>query len=294
MLCCNITDFLSQRLKSSDMNATRIIKVFLASSITELKKERFDLSDLGNDIANLFSQDDIAIRFVKCENMHFGNIGEDDQKAIDEMLRRCEMSLFLFKTKAGEWTAHEFEVAKALQKQKLHRMFVYFINTPDEEKDKSLGEFQERLKKENIFWKEYDNVLEVKFSFAMGVLNHLGITVGDGTPESESIARDLDSRFEQYKKNEQQQLELRKYIHQDIEDLLAQKDAILADKDQTVASRIVKVNELYKKADDIAAATAYDKEKYANLLSGYARFLYKHGLYKDSEAIWLRQIPLVE
>ena len=163
------------------MNTIRIINVFLASSITELKKERFDLSDLGNDIGNLFGQDDIVIRFVKCENMHFGNIGEDDQEAIDDKLRKCDLSLFLFKTTAGEWTTHEFEVARALQKEQLHRVFVYFINTPEEKKDDSLGAFQERLKKENIFWKEFDNVLEVKFSFAMGVLNHLGIIVGDGT-----------------------------------------------------------------------------------------------------------------
>ena len=49
------------------MQQTKIIKVFLGSSITELKEERGDISSLGDDISNLFSQDNIAIRFVKCE-----------------------------------------------------------------------------------------------------------------------------------------------------------------------------------------------------------------------------------
>ena len=128
------------------MQQTKIVKVFLESSITELKEERGDISSIGDDISNLFSQDNIAVRFVKCENLHTGNIGIDDQLAIDQKLRGCELSLFLFRAKAGKWTVHEFEVARALQKEKPHRIFVYFLRTPDEiEKDDSLTAFQQCL-----------------------------------------------------------------------------------------------------------------------------------------------------
>jgi len=276
------------------MNTTRIIKVFLASSITELKDERRNISSLGDDISNLFSLDDIAVRFVKCENLHIGNIGEEDQKAIDERLRNCELSLFLFKAKAGDWTIHEFNMARELQKKKSHKIFVYFLRMPDDEKADSLKAFKQRLNNEHIFWKECDNLSEVMLSFSMGVLTHIGITVDDGTPESKAIVKDGDSRFEQYKKNEQQQLRLREDLHKDIDDLLEQIEPIMSDKSQLITARIIQAIELYEKADRWAAATAYDKEKYSRLLYDYAGFLCDYGLYKDSEAIYLRQIPLVE
>lgn len=276
------------------MNTTRIIKVFLASSITELKDERRNISSLGDDISNLFSLDDIAVRFVKCENLHIGNIGEEDQKAIDERLRNCELSLFLFKAKAGDWTIHEFNMARELQKKKSHKIFVYFLRMPDDEKADSLRAFQQRLDNEHIFWKECDNLSEVMLSFSMGVLTHIGITVGEGTAESKAIVEDGDSRFEEYQKNEQQQLQLREALHKDIDNLLAQIERIMSDESQLITSRIIQAIGLYEKADRRAAATAYDKEKYSNLLFNYARFLYDYGLYKDSEATYLRQIPLVE
>ena len=277
------------------MQQTKIVKVFLGSSITELKEERGDISSIGDDISNLFSQDNIAVRFVKCENLHTGNIGIDDQLAIDQKLRGCELSLFLFRAKAGKWTVHEFEVARALQKEKPHRIFVYFLRTPDEiEKDDGLTAFQQCLNKENIIWKECDSLSDVKFSFAMGVLAHLGIIVGDSTLESKAIARNGDARFAEYEKDKQHLSQLQKDIHKDIDDLLVQIKNIMSDDSQLITARVIQAIELYKKADQWAAATDYEKEKYSHLLFDYASFLNQYGLYHDAEAVYIHQIELAE
>ena len=144
------------------MPATRIVKVFLASSITELKHERRDISALGDDISNLVSNDNIVVRFIKCDNFHEGNLGEHDLKAIDEKIRGCDISMFVFKTKAGEWTRHEYDVARALQKEQNHRIFIYFFPIPDEKKEPSLKNFQRQLFNDGIFWEECERLSEVR------------------------------------------------------------------------------------------------------------------------------------
>jgi hypothetical protein len=133
------------------MSNPRLVKAFLASSITELKDERLSMSALGDDISNLFSHDEIVVRIVKCENFHAGNVGPHDQEYIDRQLRGCDISLFVFKSTVGPYTRHEYDVARALQqKQKqeqkqVHGIIVCFLSVPDGEKDTSVTAFQQQL-----------------------------------------------------------------------------------------------------------------------------------------------------
>ena len=111
------------------MTESKAIKIFLASSITELENERIDISDsINQDLTNLFEKDNIIIQFLRCDSIHSGNIGMPDQDRIDNMLRKCDITLFLFKDKEGEKTLHEYEVARTLQKEKKHEIFVYYLH----------------------------------------------------------------------------------------------------------------------------------------------------------------------
>ena len=56
------------------MVTTRVVKVFLASSITELEDERNTIGGICSDIENLFKQDNVFVRFDRCENYHKGKI----------------------------------------------------------------------------------------------------------------------------------------------------------------------------------------------------------------------------
>lgn len=80
----------------------------------------------------------------------------------------------------------------------------------------------------------------------------------------------------------------------EIDDLLKQAKSVMEDESDTITVRILKAKELYEKADLLASKTDYDKEKYSDFLFDYADFLYNQGLYRDSEAVYLRQIPLAE
>lgn len=169
----------------------------------------------------MFEKDDIFIRFIKCDNLHLGNIGIPDQEEIDRKLRDCDLSLFLFKAKAGEWTVHEFDVARALQKKKQHTIYVYTISVPESEKKQSLLDFQQRLIHEEFIWKECRGLDEVKFSFAMGILNNLGITLGNATPQAQAVEDSAEARFNQFEETEKRQASLREELHHDIEEMLA-------------------------------------------------------------------------
>ena len=277
----------------------KTIKIFLGSSITELHYERLHLGDyLMNSVRPIFQNDGVEIKVAKCEDIRSGNTGENPQEKIDNLLKECDVSVFMFKTKAGKATVHEFDVARELQKTKRHEIYVFCFDVPEEKKEESLKDFQKRLEEEVFYWHTCKDITDLESQFILGLLKYerqlLGLTKPSIVDKESKMEQDGDARFAKYQQNEQAQAQLREEIHKDIEDLLQQTKTVMANEDETIAARIFKVIELYKKADQWAAATAYDKEKYSHLLYDYAQFLNKYGLYKEAEDVFLRQIPIAE
>ena len=277
----------------------KTIKIFLGSSITELHYERLHLGDyLMNSVRPIFKNGDIDIEIVKCEDIRSGNTGENPQERIDNLLKECDVSVFMFKTRAGKATVHEFDVARELQKTKRHEIYVFCFDVPEEKKEESLKDFQKQLEEEVFYWYTCKDITDLESQFILGLLKYerqlLGLTKPSIVDKESKMEQDGDARFAKYQQNEQAQTQLREEIHKDIEDLLQQTETVMANEDETIAARIFKVIELYKKADQWAAATAYDKEKYSHLLFDFAGFLYDYGLYKDAEEVFLRQISIAE
>ena len=102
-----------------------------------------------------------------------------------------------------------------------------------------------------------------------------------------------DRMYEEYLNNKSLQ-QWRQSLHKTIDELLQHTSMVMADVTVPIEQRIQKTHDLYRKADERAANTLYDKEKYAKLLFDYAGFLYKYGKYKESERIYLRQIAINE
>ena len=279
--------------------AMQTIKIFLGSSIDELHDERLLLGDyLLNSVRPIFKRDGVDIEVVKCEDIQTGYRGKSSQEEIDDLLRGCDISVFMFKTKAGPTTVHEYKVAQELVGTKKHEIYVYCFGVTEEEKEESLKGFKQQMRDIELYWKTCKDINDLEKQLIIGLLDFerqlLGLTKPLAVEQENKTEQNGDARFAKYQQNEQAQAQLREEIHKDIEDLLQQTKTVMANEDETIAARIFKVIELYKKADQWAAATAYDKEKYSHLLFDYAQFLYKYGLYKDAVAIYLRQIPLAE
>ena len=277
------------------MPPSSTIKVFLGSSIIELAHERQDISLLTNDISTLFKLDNIDVRFVMCENIKMednGKWGHESQKTIDQQLHECDISLFLFKSKAGKWTRHEYNVASALQKDNLHTFFVYFLRVDENDKDTSLIEFQQRLNAENVPQTECSTLSDAKYKFAIDLMNYLGVTLANQS-EMGNIEKIGDNLLEKYTSSNQHEPQLQNKLHDQIKALMS-NISILQKSPKFITAMVIQVVKMYKKADCWAEKSDYGKEKYYNLLSDYANFLYDYSLYYDSETIYERAISLAE
>ena len=119
------------------------IKIFLGSSIDELHDERLFLSDyLLNSVRPIFKRDGVDIEVVKCEDIRTGYKGKSSQEEINDLLRECDISVFMFKTTAGPQTVREYNVAQELVGTKKHEIYVYCFGVMEEEKEKNLKSFQ--------------------------------------------------------------------------------------------------------------------------------------------------------
>ncbi len=103
----------------------------------------------------------------------------------------------------------------------------------------------------------------------------------------DGIEREADLHMEQ--------LELdRNLVHQDIEAFMLQAKTVIADLSIPINRRIEKAIALYAKADDWAEKSALNKEKYIDLLSDYANFLYDYAFYDKALVINHRLLSLCE
>ena len=292
------------------MTHLRVIRIFLASSITELKEERNKLGEYlsGADIQNLFLHDHVVIQLVRCEDIYSGSDGKTDpQELLNRRLRECEMSVFLFKTKAGPRTVQEFEVAKTLQKEGKHTMYVYCKSIPWENRSPELKQIIQRLDDEGPDWDSFESVGDVKAAFIKGLLKYehgLLVSLGERFEESagatqfwsqmERIEKSGEDSLKRYAFHKKHEIRSQKDVHQAIGELVSQVGTIMEDSSKTIADKIFRTHEVYQKADRWASETEYDQKQHCQLLFDYARFLYDYGLYDDATRIYLRQITLAE
>ena len=260
-----------------NFHAMKTIKIFLASSITELHDERLLLGDyLLNSVRPIFKRDGVDIELLKLENIHLGYNGNSWQDEFNE----CDIFIFMFKRKVGKMTVQEFDMARRLQKKQQHEIYVYCFNVPETEKSYELKTFQHQLYNESYFWNNCEDVTDLESRLILDLLNYKNRLLGKPT------TKEIELSFNETNRNNQST--------KDIDELLQQIETIMANGNDSIDTRVFKATELYKKADEWAAATAYDKKKYSHLLYDFAQFLYKYGLYKDAEQVFLRQIAIAE
>ena len=107
----------------------KTIRIFLASSITQFEKERYELvtfiDQLGRKFREAYSVD---IEPFICENYDHAVDGRM-QETFNAILRESDMVFFLFYTRIGEFTEEEFQVAREqmrLSDEKKPKIYTYF------------------------------------------------------------------------------------------------------------------------------------------------------------------------
>jgi len=86
------------------------IKVFLASS-SELELERVHVGDFFNDINSSLAETAVRVRLLKWEVFDPSFKGERKQTEYDQQVKRADIFIALYRTKAGKYTEEEVETA---------------------------------------------------------------------------------------------------------------------------------------------------------------------------------------
>ena len=145
------------------------IKVFLASS-EELKYDRLAFSDLIRKLDNIYEKRGIRIRLFQWEDFDAAYNDKRKQDEYNEYIKQSDLFLALFRTKAGQFTVEEFELARNEHREKgLPKPHVYCRDLEQgETEDATLSEFKQRLFAEmGHFFARYKNEDGLNLHFVM-------------------------------------------------------------------------------------------------------------------------------
>ena len=145
------------------------IKVFLASS-EELKYDRLAFSDLIRKLDNIYEKRGIRIKLFQWEDFDAAYNDKRKQDEYNEYIKQSDLFLALFRTKAGQFTVEEFELARDEHREKgLPKPHVYCRDLEQgETEDKTLSEFKQRLFDEmGHFFARYKNEDGLNLHFVM-------------------------------------------------------------------------------------------------------------------------------
>ena len=145
------------------------IKVFLASS-EELKYDRLAFSDLIRKLDNIYEKRGIRIKLFQWEDFDAAYNDKRKQDEYNEYIKQSDLFLALFRTKAGQFTVEEFELARNEHREKgLPKPHVYCRDLEQgETEDKTLTEFKQRLFDEmGHFFARYKNEDGLNLHFVM-------------------------------------------------------------------------------------------------------------------------------
>ena len=87
------------------------IKIFIASSIDEIKTDRIEIGDFFRQLNEIYIDKGIHFSLIKCEDYDNALVSGGKQLEYDAEIRDSVLSFFLFFKKIGDYTRHEFEVA---------------------------------------------------------------------------------------------------------------------------------------------------------------------------------------
>lgn len=167
----------------------KIINIFLASSIDEFKNERNELQCFINDVAEDFrDRYDTDIRVQRCEKVDPRYVKGRSQDEFNELIKNSEMCIFLFFTKAGEYTIEEFEVARRAFEASENgkpKIYTYFKTIDNVSVDKSVTDFMSELDKNlKHFYQTFSHIdtvkLRVLLNLKMQEMDFIYVEFDDG------------------------------------------------------------------------------------------------------------------
>ena len=129
---------------------TKTIKIFLASSIVELKNERMELENFIYTVGMEFMRKyNVMLQPLLCENFDDALTRARKQDEYNRSIRESEYCFFIFFTKVGDYTKEEFDVAyEQFLKSGKPKIYTYFKNVDEGNAEQSIRDFMQKLDRE--------------------------------------------------------------------------------------------------------------------------------------------------
>ena len=144
------------------------IKIFLASSIDDLRDDRIAMGDYFNQLNEVYIDRGVHFSLIKCEDYDNSVAADGKQSQYDQEIRESELCIFLFFNKVGEYTLHEFNVAReAFEQNGKPRIATYFKDA-GENTASAVREFMSYLDTElRHYYNPYSHIDTLKLGVLM-------------------------------------------------------------------------------------------------------------------------------
>ena len=149
----------------------QLIKIFLASSIDELKETRNELARFVLGLNNRLISQEIYIQMELCEEMDNAVPYVRKQDEYNAFIKNADFVFFIFFDKVGNYTIEEFDTAfKEFKKNGSPRIFTYFYEKPQNELTIQVKKMMEKLDKEiHHFYSLYRDIDMIKLAILLQV-----------------------------------------------------------------------------------------------------------------------------
>ena len=150
----------------------RKIKIFIGSSIDELRDDRIAIGNFFRQLNDLYLDNGLYFQLIMCEDYDDAIEAEGKQSKYDKEIEDSELSVFIFFKKVGQYTEHEFEVAYNHFKKELRpKILTVFKCVSDKNEIVSTVQgFADKLDRElKHYYKTYFNTDSLKLWLIMQI-----------------------------------------------------------------------------------------------------------------------------
>lgn len=185
------------------MDKKKEVRMFLASSIDDLKDDRVEIGNFIRMMDKIYSHHGVKIILNMCEDEVSAISKTRKQEEYNQQIRDSQLCFVLFFNKAGERTVEEFHVAHESYLAKDYpRTVVCFKKGQGYAPDQTMLAFREYLEKElGCDYEVYEQIDSLKLKLCIMLMNlDVPVRVGDGkvlVGEEEALSLDNIAAFSQ-------------------------------------------------------------------------------------------------
>ena len=161
------------------MGTNKTCRIFLASSVDEMKKQRTDFGDFIRKFADIYRPRGVDITLVKCEDLRLAYSGRRTQDMLNDEVAQSDVLVTLFYKKCGKDTVREFEVGRASLAAR-NKPFIIVALKNTKVRTPELDAFTSRLSNElHMYYWRFGTTDKLHFDFVMWFLQSEFAVGGD-------------------------------------------------------------------------------------------------------------------